>query len=118
MSSLEIYADIVPPSEFRAAYSRLIRAVWADASLADRIRQQPSLLSEYGFQQVPSRVVFGVAAGIPTTQGYDTQRELYQTDEAGTVTFFIPPQPQIDDTLVMAAGDSCCCCCCPCCCCT
>ena len=115
---LDFYRDLVPESDFRKNYSDLIRQIWIKPGLTVEIAKDPSLLRNYGFQNIPREVRFATATGIPTPEGYNNASDELQADEAGLVTFFIPPRLDIDDSAVTAAGDSCCCCCCPCCCCT
>lgn len=106
-------------SEFRAAYSKLIRAVWDDPGLTKQIQSDPGLLSSYGFTDTPTSVSFEDADGKATVAGYDDQ----MTDAADkSVTFYIPPKPGLSaaagsSTAEMVGTDACCCCC-PCCTCT
>lgn len=104
-------------SDFRVAYSKLIRDVWADPGLQAQIQSNPALLKSYGFSDVPSWVSFKDASGNPSIAGYDQQM-----DDAShkSVTFYIPPKPGLG----VAPGSSGeaeghspppCCCCCPCC---
>ncbi|MGY3412802.1 hypothetical protein ACVWZV_008968 [Bradyrhizobium sp. GM5.1] len=104
-------------SDFRVAYSKLIRAVWADPGLQAQIQSNPALLKSYGFSDVPSWVSFKDASGKPSIAGYDQQ-----VDDAThkSVTFYIPPKPGLG--LTPGSSDDpdqgsppCCCCCPPCC---
>lgn len=107
-------------SDFRAAYSKLIRAVWDDPGLQASIAGNPSQLKSYGFTTVPSKVSFETASGQSTITGYDDQQDAL--DGSSTV-FYIPPKPQLGATAASpndaatALTDACCCCC-PCCTCT
>ena len=106
-------------SDFRVAYSKLIRAVWADPGLQGQIQSNPALLKSYGFSDVPSSVSFKDASGKPSIGGYDQQM-----DDAThkSVTIYIPPKPGLgaapgSSGEAELGGDACCCCC-PCCTCT
>src|SRR4051794_23060786 len=39
--------------DFRGAYSSLVRAIWSDPSIEDKIKNDPSILQQYGFTSVP-----------------------------------------------------------------
>lgn len=109
----------IPASNFRKAYSNLIKAIWVNPDIKDRVKSDPSKLREFGFQKVPSKVEFKDASGDPSQDGYEKQMEEWRKNgEGGSVTFHVPPKPQAEDTATMTAADSCCCSCCPCCCCT
>jgi|GEM_PF-3459322 len=114
--SASSYRNLVPDSAFREHYSNLIKAIWSDPGLSEEIEKDPSKLKQFGFTDIPTKVRFAVATGIPTEAGYDQQ--MHDVAEGGVVTFYIPSKPRMDDSFLTTAGDSCCCCCCPCCCCT
>ena len=106
-------------SNFRKAYSNLIKGIWVNPDLENEIKNSPEMLKSFGFDTIPSSVSFNAASGDASVGGYDEQmKDWVNGGNGGSVTFTIPPKPSIDDTAVMVAADSCCCCCCPCCCCT
>ena len=107
-------------SDFRAAYSKLIRACWENPGLQATIAGNPSALKDYGFASVPSKVSFETANGPSTIVGYDDQQDAV---DGGDATFYIPPKPTLgamavsENDAATALTDACCCCC-PCCTCT
>jgi hypothetical protein len=115
--ALDVYKDFVPESDFRTCYSDLVKAIWADPSIQRDIESNPRLLkTEYNFPIAPKRVRFATAVGLPTPEGYEGLQTDFSQD-GGTVTIYVPPLPNMDESL--ADKDvSICCSCCPCCCCT
>jgi hypothetical protein len=114
-AALDAYKDFVPESDFRSAYSELIKAIWTDPTIQKDIEDNPRLLKqEYNFPVAPKNVRFATAVGIPTADGYDGQQTDFTQNASGTVTIYVPPLPDFDQS--NAAKDvSICCCCCPCC---
>lgn len=106
-------------SDFRVAYSKLIRAVWANPGLEAAITADPGKLRDYGFLNIPTSVAFAAAGSAPSIGGYDDQMA---NASGSTVTFYIPPIPGIGaapgSTGQATLGGDACCCCCPCCTCT
>ena len=106
-------------TDFKTAYSNLIKASWQDPSIDEKIVKNPALLKQFGFDSVPNQVRFETTSGKETITGYDQAKNTYQA-HTGLVTFYIPKAP----SSVSAGGDdgtldvTACCCCCPCCTCT
>ena len=114
---LDIYKDFVPESDFRTCYSELVKAIWADPSIQRDIENNPRLLkSEHNFSTAPKRVRFATAVGLPTPEGFEGLQADFQ-DASGTVTIYVPPLPNMDESLT-EKDVTICCSCCPCCCCT
>jgi len=116
-TAADAYKDFVPETDFRTNYSNLVKAIWADPSLEGQIMADPTLLGDYGFTEIPSKVQFAVAVGLPTPAGFSSIQDDMEQAAGGTVTIFIPPLPSMDDSLV-TKDTTVCCSCCPCCCCT
>jgi hypothetical protein len=87
-------------SPLRAAYCNLVRAVWADPHVRERIVANPRLLSTYGFASVPSRVKFTVADGRSGIISYEAD------DGAAAVTIYMPAAPPDEHG---GGADACCC---------
>jgi hypothetical protein len=116
-TAADAYKDFVPETDFRSNYSELVKAIWADPSLEGQIMGNPRLLRDYGFSQIPKKVQFAVAVGLPTPAGFSSMQDELEQGASGTVTIFIPPIPSLDDSLT-TKDTTVCCSCCPCCCCT
>lgn len=104
-------------SDFRQAYSNLIRAVWEDDGVVKQIESDPGSLSKFGFTKIPKAVKVEKASGNASIAGYDDQMS---GASGATATFYIPPKPSLGGAPegdVELGGDACCCCC-PCCTCT
>ena len=102
-------------SDFRVAYSKLIRDIWDNPNLESEIASNPSKLTAYGFTAVPNSVRFENSKGTSSVAGYEQQQE---DAKSGNVTFYIPPKPALGVGHGAALAGDICCCCCPCCTCT
>lgn len=111
-------------ADFRVAYSHLIKAIWADPSMEQKVAANPQLLSSFGFAHVPPQVNFAPATGPDTVQGFNQLKSDFDNTANKQITFYIPSRPAMYHAPTGSAGgpvtmDTCCCCCsCPCCCCT
>lgn len=102
-------------TDFQRSYSQFVLAVWDNPGLEKQIESNPSLLTKYGFQNVPSKVNIEPAKGGASFAGYAQQQAQFQAGSA-SATLYVPPKPAEGATAT--DGDTYCCCCCPCCTCT
>src|SRR4051794_30321194 len=75
----------------RTVYCNVVRAVGADPTVREQIISDPSRLADYGFDSVPSRVKFTVAAGRTGLISYEAD------DGAAAVTIYMPTGDESHD---------------------
>ena len=110
-------------SQFRVAYSNLVKAIWQDPTVQAKVTSKPALLKHFGFDHIPSSVDFKSASGPEDVSGFQNLESSF-AKATTNFTFYVPPKPAAGTPAAAAvagtaSGDACCCCsCCPCCTCT